>query len=188
MQTKIQLINTKQIEDGVRLILAGIGDDPRRVGLLDTPRRVAQMYQDFLSPSSFEPTAFANSELYDQMVIIREIPFFSICEHHLLPFFGNVTLGYIPAKTYLGLSKLARIVDRYARSLQVQERLTTEIAQWIERTTFPLGVGVIVKARHLCMEMRGVEKVGSETITSAMLGVFRDDAAARAEFLSLARC
>lgn len=175
MHMKPKQFDGALIEEGVSLILKGLGEDLNREGLLDTPRRVAKMYREIFCDSSFNGTQFCNSEQYNQIVMVRDIPFYSLCEHHMLPFFGTATVGYIPQKTYLGLSKLARVVDLYSRQLQVQERMTMQIADWLWEQTNPAGVGVMVKARHLCMEMRGIQKIGSETVTTATLGVFRTD-------------
>ena len=163
------------IEEGVRLILTGLGEDIDREGLRDTPRRVTQMYREIFCNPPFNGTQFCNTEQYNQIVMVRDIPFYSLCEHHMLPFFGTAAVCYIPQKTYLGLSKLARVVDLYSRCLQVQERMTMQIANWLWQQADPAGVGVMVKARHLCMEMRGIRKIGNETITTATLGVFETD-------------
>jgi GTP cyclohydrolase I len=178
-------IDLSRISEGVKLILEGLGEDPNREGLAETPHRVAKMYKELCQPEQFNATSFLNQEQYDQIVMVRNIPFFSLCEHHMIPFFGTATVGYIPQKEYLGLSKLARAVQYYSRRLQVQERLTTQVAEWLMEFAKPLGVGVIITARHLCMEMRGVQKIGNDTVSSAMLGVFRESQAARQEFLCL---
>lgn len=162
-----------------------MGEDPDREGLAETPHRVAKMYKELCQPEQFNATSFLNQEQYDQIVMVRNIPFFSLCEHHMIPFFGTATVGYIPQKEYLGLSKLARAVQFFSRQLQVQERLTTQVAEWLMEFAKPLGVGVIITARHLCMEMRGVQKIGNDTVSSAMLGVFRESQSARQEFLCL---
>ena len=152
----------------------------------ETPRRVARMYQEMLSPTPFNLTTFENSEKYDELVIARSIPFTSLCQHHLLPFSGHAHVGYAPGERIVGLSKLARIVGYYARSLQVQERLTKQIADFIQRELRPKGVGVVLEAEHMCMTIRGVQATGSRTVTSSMLGLLRDNPATRHEFLSLA--
>jgi len=164
-----------------------LGEDPDREGLAETPHRVAKMYKELCQPEQFKATSFLNQEQYDQIVMVRNIPFFSLCEHHMIPFFGTATVGYIPQKEYLGLSKLARAVQYFSRRLQVQERLTTQVAEWLMEFANPLGVGVIITARHLCMEMRGVQKIGNDTVSSAMLGAFREEQSARQEFLCLAQ-
>ncbi len=177
-------------EELVREMLTRIGEDPEREGLLRTPKRVEKA-MEFLTKGYHEtPREVLNDALftvsYDEMVIVKDIEMFSMCEHHMLPFFGKVHISYIPNGKVIGLSKLPRLVDIYARRLQVQERLTTEIAEAIQELIQPQGVGVIVEARHLCMMMRGVEKQHSSAVTSAMLGVFRD-LDTRTEFLSLVR-
>lgn len=143
------------------------------------------MYAELLSPAPFNATTFPNDGGYDELVVAREIPFHSLCEHHLLPFTGVAHVAYLPGERILGLSKLARLVDYFARSLQVQERLTTQVAGWLERELQPKGVGVVIEAEHLCMSLRGVQKPGAKTVTSALHGIVRDDARTRQEFLSL---
>ncbi len=179
------------IEESVREILSQIGEDPGRQGLLKTPQRVAQSLKFLTSGYRQDVKRLLNGALYevdyDEMVIVRDIELFSLCEHHLLPFFGRCHIGYIPSRKVIGLSKLPRIVDVFARRLQVQERLTNQIAETIMQYVNPHGVGVVIEARHLCMIMRGVEKQNSLAVTSAMLGVFRDEARTREEFLSLVR-
>lgn len=179
-------LDTAMIQEGVRLILRGIGEDLDREGLVDTPSRVARMYEEMLCFSEFNSTTFENIERYSEIILVRDIPFHSLCEHHMLPFFGTATLGYIPQETYLGLSKLARAVDYFSRRLQVQERLTMQTANWLWEETQPIGVGVVLKARHMCMEARGIRKVGSETVTFSVLGSLQDDRMMRSEFLHLA--
>ena len=173
------------IEEGVRTMLIGLGEDPQREGLQNTPARFAKMMMEMTTPPSFTPTTFSNEDDYDQIVMVSNIPFYSQCEHHLVPFFGQAHIGYLPQADYIGLSKFPRVVEYFARRLQVQERLTTQIANWVMGTLNPLGVGVIIKARHLCMEMRGVKKPGTETTTSAMLGQMRDNPNMKNEFLNL---
>jgi GTP cyclohydrolase I len=155
-------------------------------GLHDTPRRVAAAYAELLTPKPFNPTTFPNDEGYDQLIMARDIEFSSLCEHHLLPFSGVAHVGYIPGERIVGLSKLARVVERFSRDLQVQERLTGQIASWLDEHLEPLGVGVVLEAEHSCMALRGVRKPGSRTITSALRGAVRDDARTRQEFMSLA--
>ncbi len=173
-------------EQAVRDLLVALGQDPDRAGLRDTPRRVAAAMTELLSPVAFTPTTFPNEEGYDELVIARDIEFSSLCEHHLLPFSGVAHVGYIPGDRIVGLSKLARVVELFARDLQVQERLTGQIADWLVEHLEPIGVGVVLEADHSCMSLRGVKKPGSRTITSALRGAIRDDARTRQEFLSLA--
>ena len=151
-----------------------------------TPGRVARAYAELLTPEPFEATTFPNDEGYDELVVARAIPFASLCEHHLLPFSGVAHVGYLPDERLVGLSKLARVVDHFARRLQVQERLTAQVANFIAETLQPKGVGVVLEAEHLCMSLRGVRSSGSRTVTSALKGLVRDDPRTRAEFLALA--
>lgn len=160
-------------------------EDIEREGLIDTPRRYIKMLKEFLNPAPFDFTTFRN-EQQDEMVIVKDIPFFSMCEHHMIPFFGTGTIAYIPRDNVIvGLSKLPRTLDMFSRRLQNQERITRQVAEYIEEKLNPLGVGVVLKARHLCVEMRGVEKPGCETITSAMRGCFKEDVKCRNEFINL---
>lgn len=179
------------VEESVRHIIVAMGEDPQRQGLLKTPARVARSMRFLTSGYSQDVDAVLNGALYDvcydEMVIVKDIEIFSLCEHHLLPFFGRCHVAYIPSKKVIGLSKIPRVVDVFARRLQVQERLTNEIAQTLMDKIHPLGVGVIIEARHLCMIMRGVEKQNSVAVTSAMLGVFRTAQRTREEFLTLVR-
>jgi GTP cyclohydrolase I len=180
---------TKQVEAAVRSILEGVGEDPERNGLKDTPARVARMYEELLQGYHTDPIALINGALfevdYDEMVVVKDIEYYSLCEHHLVPFYGIAHVAYIPHGKVIGLSKLPRIVDMFARRLQVQERMTQQIAQTVEEAVNPLGVGVVAEARHFCMMMRGVEKQHSGAVTSAMLGAFRTHKETRDEFLSL---
>src|SRR5215213_6894562 len=169
----------------VRALLSSLGQDPDSEHLRDTPRRVALAYEEFLTPRPFLPTTFPNDEGYDELVLVRDIAFHSLCEHHLLPFSGVAHVGYLPGERILGLSKLARVVEHFARRLQVQERLTKQIGDWLDDRLAPKGVGVVLEAEHLCMSLRGVEAVGSRTVTSSLHGLVRDDARTRAEFLGL---
>ena len=169
----------------VRALLVALGQDPDSEHLRETPQRVALAYEEFLTPEPFVPTTFPNDEGYDELVLVRDIPFHSLCEHHLLPFSGVAHVGYLPAARILGLSKLARVVEHFARGLQVQERLTKQIGDWLDARLAPKGVGVVLEADHLCMSLRGVEAVGSRTITSSLHGLVRDDGRTRAEFLDL---
>ena len=170
----------------VRDLLLALGFDPCEEGLADTPRRVAATLAALVTPQPFTMTTFANTEGYEDLVLARAIPFHSLCQHHLLPFIGIAHIGYLPADRVVGLSKLARVVDHFARGLQVQERLTTQIANCLDRTLTPKGVGVILEAEHLCMSLRGVQKSGTKTMTSTLLGTLRHDPRAREEFLALA--
>ena len=166
-------------------LLTALGADLEDESLSGTPRRMAALYAELLSPALFSPTTFPNDGGYDELVVARSIPFHALCEHHLLPFVGVAHVGYLPGERILGLSKLARVVDFFARSLQVQERLTTQVAGWLERELQPKGVGVVIEAEHLCMSLRGVQKQGATTVTSALRGLVRDDPRTRQEFLAL---
>lgn len=183
--------NGDPLEESLHMILEMLGEDPARQGLERTPHRVAQSLRFLTSGYRQDLDKILNGALfdvaYDEMVIVKDIEVFSLCEHHLLPFFGRCHVAYIPSKKVIGLSKIARLVDVFARRLQVQERLTTQIAETIMEKIHPQGVGVIIEARHLCMIMRGVEKQNSVAVTSAMLGVFRDEHRTREEFLALVR-
>jgi len=183
-------MDKEKIQQGVRMILEGIGEDPGREGLLDTPARVARMYEEICSGIIADPSMlFEKSfgENHSELVLVKDIPFYSLCEHHMLPFFGAAHVGYIPGKegTICGISKLARLVEVFARRLQVQERLTTQIADTLVDLIKPQGVIVVIEAEHLCMSMRGVQKPGSKTTTSAVRGVFQSSQVARQEALSL---
>lgn len=177
------------IANHIRAILEALGENPDREGLSETPARVEKALMYLTSGYRMKLEDIINNALfkvtYDEMVIVKDIEFFSLCEHHLLPFFGKVHVAYLPKEKVLGLSKIPRIVDMFARRLQIQERLTQEIAQCIERVVEPRGVGVVIEAQHLCMMMRGVEKQHSGAVTSAMLGLFRTRQETREEFLSL---
>ena len=183
-------IDQQKIEEGVRLILEGIGEDPQREGLLKTPERVARMYAECFAGLEEDPAKHFETtfdEHHEEMVLVRDIPFYSMCEHHLAPFFGHAHVAYIPAKSgrICGLSKLARLVDVFARRPQVQERLTSQIADTLVDQLHPQGVIVVIEAEHLCMSMRGVKKPGARTTTSAVRGAFERSQATRAEALSL---
>ncbi|MDQ3877361.1 MAG: GTP cyclohydrolase I FolE [Actinomycetota bacterium] len=173
-------------EAAVAEMLDALGIDLVERGLQDTPGRIARMYRELLTRQPFKATTFPNTDGYDELVIAKDIPFASLCEHHLLPFHGVAHVGYIPGDSILGLSKLARIVEHYARDLQVQERMTKQIATWIEDHVAPKGVGVILQAEHQCMTIRGVQAAGTKTVTSAMTGLLRSDIKTREEFLALA--
>jgi GTP cyclohydrolase I len=179
-----------KIEQGVRLILEGVGEDPSREGLLDTPRRVADMYEEIfagVTQSAAEHFCVTFNEGHQEMVLIRDIPLYSVCEHHLLPFLGRAHVAYIPGKhgRICGLSKIARVVDVFAKRPQVQERMTSQIADTLVEQLDPTGVLVVIEAEHLCMSMRGVQKPGAITTTSAVRGIFERNAATRAEAMSL---
>jgi GTP cyclohydrolase I len=167
-------------------LLAALGADLESDGLRDTPRRMAAAYSEMLTPRPFNLTTFPNDEGYDELVVVREIPFQSLCMHHMLPFYGVAHVAYLPAERILGLSKLARVVELFARDLQLQERLTTQIAGWLQEQLEPKGVGVVLEAEHLCMSLRGVQTQGARTVTSALSGLLRNDPRTREEFLTLA--
>ena len=162
-----------------------LGQDPSLPHLEHTPGRVARAYEEMLSARPFDLTTFPNDEGYDELVLVRDIAFSSLCEHHLLPFVGVAHVAYLPGRRILGLSKLARVVEQHARRLQVQERMTQQVADWLQRELSPKGVGVVVEAEHMCMRLRGAKIAGTSTITSSLKGAIRDDARTRAEFLSL---
>jgi GTP cyclohydrolase I len=182
---------SESIAELLRKILLKVGEDPDREGLQKTPQRFETAFRYLTSGYAQDPEKILNgakfSVCYDEIIVVKDIEVYSLCEHHLLPFFGKCHVAYLPDKQVVGLSKIARLVNVYARRLQIQERLTSQIAQAIEEKLKPLGVGVIVEARHLCMVMRGVEKQGSVAVTSAMLGTFRNNKQTRDEFLSLVR-
>jgi GTP cyclohydrolase I len=168
-------------------LLVALGADLDAPGLTDTPRRLAAAYAELLTPRPFNVTTFPNDEGYDELVLARGIPFSSLCEHHVLPFVGVAHVGYIPGERIIGLSKLARIVELFARRLQVQERMTVQIANWLQDQLEPRGVGVVVEAEHMCMSIRGVRVPGSRTTTSAVHGLLRDDGRSREEFFALTK-
>jgi GTP cyclohydrolase I len=167
-------------------LMRALGMDPEAPGLGDTPKRVAKAYAELLTPREFTLTTFPNDEQYDELVLAKDIPFTSLCEHHLLPFTGTASVGYLPGPRILGLSKLARVVELFARRPQVQERMTKQIADWLDIQLGPRGVGVVVQAEHTCMTLRGVQARGSATVTSSLTGLIRTDERTRAEFLALA--
>ena len=180
-------IDLDAAEDAARALLVALGFDVADASLRDTPRRVANAFGEFLAPEPFTATMFHNDREYDELVLVRDVPFHSLCEHHLLPFKGVAHVAYLPGERIVGLSKLARVVEHFARDLQVQERLTKQIADWLDTTLSPRGVGVVLEAEHLCMTLRGVRKPGSTTVTSTLTGSLREDARTRQEFLDLVR-
>lgn len=180
------------IEDHIVRILQYVGEDPQRGGLEETPKRVAKAWKEWCSGYDMDPATVLKTfddgaQGVDEMVVVKDIPFYTHCEHHMAPFFGTATIGYLPDGKIVGLSKLSRLLDIYAKRLQVQERLGCQVADAIMEHLGALGCGVVITARHLCMESRGIKKQGSETVTSALRGVFKEDPAVRAEFLALAR-
>jgi GTP cyclohydrolase I len=184
-------VTSASFEDLVQEILVRLGEDPKREGLVRTPNRVHRAYEFLTKGYKEDPEAMLKNALftvtYDEMVIVKDIEMFSLCEHHMLPFFGKVHVAYIPNGKVIGLSKLPRLIEIFSRRLQIQERLTTQIAETIQKAIEPQGVGVVIEARHLCMMMRGVEKQHSAAVTSSMLGCFRHEQETRTEFLSLIR-
>jgi len=179
-------IDHEAVERAVADLLTALGRDPQSAHLAETPRRVSSAYAELLTPREFDLTTFPNDEGYDELVLARNLPVHSLCEHHLLPFSGVAHVAYLPGDRILGLSKLARVVELFARDLQVQERLTQQVAGWLDDHLQPRGVGVVIEAEHLCMTMRGVQARGAVTRTSALRGRLRDDLASRQEFLMLA--
>jgi GTP cyclohydrolase I len=182
------LVDERKIEQAVLSIIEAIGEDPTREGMVGTPRRIAEMYVELFMGIGVDPKeelAVGFEEGHHEMVIIKDIPFYSLCEHHLLPFYGMAHIGYIPKGRVVGASKLARVVEILSKRPQIQERLTTQIAETIMEALEPNGVAVVIQAEHMCMTLRGVKKPGSNIITSANRGLFRTNAATRAEFLSL---
>ncbi len=180
------------IAEGIRKLLVQLGEDPNREGLLKTPDRVARAYEDLTRGYTTDLTELVNEAVFSDvnengMVIVRDIEVYSLCEHHMLPFYGRAHVGYIPQQKVIGLSKIPRIVDMFSRRLQVQERLTEQIQRAVQQVLAPQGVGVVLKCKHMCMMMRGVEKQNSEVFTSSMSGVFHDDSRTRMEFLDLIR-
>jgi GTP cyclohydrolase IA len=182
-------LTSASFEDLVRELIVRLGEDPTREGLVRTPDRVRRAYEFLMKGYKEDPEEMLKQALfsvtYDEMVIVKDVEMFSLCEHHMLPFFGKVHVAYIPKGKVIGLSKIPRLIEIFSRRLQIQERLTTQIAETIQKAIQPQGVGVVIEARHLCMMMRGVEKQHSAAVTSSMLGCFRDEQETRTEFLSL---
>lgn len=186
--TKKKAVDLKRIERAVLEILEAVGEDPGREGLKDTPARVSRMYAELLDGMRHEPTEHVKSifhEEYDEIVLLRDIPFYSVCEHHLMPFIGKAHVAYLPDGRVLGVSKLARIVDSFARRLQLQERLTAQIADFLMTNLKPQGVAVVIEASHSCMSIRGIKKPDAAMVTSALRGIFKKDSRSRSEVLTL---
>ena len=186
-QTGRRLVDRAAVQRAASDLLVALGADLETEGLRETPRRMAAAYAELLTPEPFSLTTFPNDKGYDELVVVRDIPFESLCMHHVLPFHGVAHVAYLPAERIVGLSKLARVVDLFARDLQLQERLTTQIAGCLQTQWQPKGVGVVIEAEHLCMSLRGVQKHGAKTVTSTLYGLVRDDPRTRGEFLSLTR-
>jgi GTP cyclohydrolase I len=180
-------VDVPAAERAVADLLRALGRDPASPHLGETPRRVVDSFAEMLSGPQFDLTTFPNDEGYNELVVATALPVRSLCEHHLLPFAGVAHIGYLPGDRILGLSKLARVLDLFARDLQVQERLTQQVADWLQENLAPRGVGVVIEAEHMCMSLRGVRAAGARTTTSALHGLLRDDPRSRAEFFSLAR-
>src|SRR5687768_13331514 len=178
-------IDHDAVRRAARDLLRALGADADSESLRETPRRVADAYLELLTAQPFRATTFPNDDGYDGLIVARAIPFHSLCMHHMLPFHGIAHIGYLPAERIIGLSKLGRVVEFFSRDLQIQERLATQIAGWLQRELEPKGVGVVLEAEHLCMSLRGVQKLGAKTMTSALRGLVRDDPRTRQEFLAL---
>jgi GTP cyclohydrolase I len=178
-------LDLQAVEQAVTDLLTALGRNPSSEHLSETPRRVARSFAELLTPREFDLTTFPNDAGYDELVLAKNIPMQSLCEHHLLPFHGVAHVGYLPGKRILGLSKLARVVELFARDLQVQERLTQQVADGLQEHLAPKGVGVVIEAEHLCMSLRGVRATGSRTVTSALRGLLRENAPSRQEFFAL---
>jgi GTP cyclohydrolase IA len=178
-------IDHDAVQRAARDLLSALGADTDSESLRETPRRVADAYVELLTPQPFRATTFPNDDGYDGLIVARAIPFHSLCMHHMLPFHGIAHIGYLPSERIIGLSKLGRVVELFARDLQIQERLTVQIADWLQGELEPEGVGVVLEAEHLCMSLRGIQKLGARTVTSALRGAVRDDARIRQEFLAL---
>jgi GTP cyclohydrolase I len=173
------------VQRAARDLMRALGADVDSEALQETPRRVADAYAELLTPRPFRATTFTNDDGYDELIVARAIPFHSLCMHHLLPFHGVAHIGYLPGERIVGLSKLGRVVEFFSRDLQIQERLTAQVADWLQRELEPKGVGVVLEAEHLCMSLRGVQTLGAKTVTSALRGLVRDDPRTRQEFLAL---
>jgi GTP cyclohydrolase I len=190
-RTETPTLTSASFEELMKEMIVRLGEDPEREGLLRTPARVHKAFEFLTKGYNEDPEAMLKNALftvtYDEMVIVKDVEMFSLCEHHMLPFFGKVHVAYIPNGKVIGLSKIPRLIEMFSRRLQIQERLTTQIAETIQKVIQPQGVGVVIEARHLCMMMRGVEKQHSAAVTSSMLGCFRDEQETRQEFLSLIR-
>ena len=178
-------IDHEALQQAVGDLLRALGADVGADGLRETPRRVAETYAELLTPPAFRATTFPNDDGYEGLIVAQAIPFHSLCMHHLLPFRGLAHVGYLPGERIIGLSKLARVVELFARDLQIQERLTVQIADWLQAELQPAGVGVVLEAEHMCMSLRGVQQPGARTVTSALRGAIRDDPETRQEFLAL---
>jgi GTP cyclohydrolase I len=178
-------IDHEALQHAIGDVLRALGADVGADGLRETPRRVAETYAELLTPPAFRATTFPNEDGYEGLIVAQAIPFHSLCMHHLLPFRGLAYVGYLPGERIIGLSKLARVVERFARELQIQERLTVQIADWLQVELRPAGVGVVLEAEHMCMSLRGVQQPGARTVTSALRGAIRDDHQTRQEFLAL---
>ena len=178
-------IDHEALQHAVGDVLRALGADVGADGLRETPRRVAEAYAELLTPPAFRATTFPNEDGYEGLIVAQAIPFHSLCMHHLLPFRGLAHVGYLPGERIIGLSKLARVVELFARDLQIQERLTVQIADWLQAELRPAGVGVVLEAEHMCMSLRGVQQPGARTVTSALRGAIRDDHQTRQEFLAL---
>jgi GTP cyclohydrolase I len=187
-ENKTNPVDFERIEKAVLEILEAVGEDTRREGLRDTPKRVAKMYAELLGGMRHDPSEHLKSifhEKYDEIVLLRDIPFYSVCEHHLMPFIGKAHVAYLPAGQVLGVSKLARVVDAFARRLQLQERLTEQIADFLMKNLKPQGVTVVLEASHSCMTIRGIQKPGAVMVTSALRGIFKSDPRSRSEVMAL---
>jgi GTP cyclohydrolase IA len=184
---QLRPIDLPAAEAAASALLDALGIDHAEGTLAGTPSRIARAYAELLTPRDFAMTTFPNDEGYDELVLVRDIPFVSVCEHHFMPFMGTAVVGYLPNERILGLSKLARVVELFARRPQVQERMTAQIAHWLDDNLSPKGVGIVLRADHTCMTTRGVRASGATTVTSTLLGHLRDDGRSRAEFMALAR-
>jgi GTP cyclohydrolase I len=189
LQSPAVKVNQPQLEESVREILANIGEDPQREGLLNTPNRVARMYDELTAGYHVDPVKLVNGAVfnvdYDELVLVKDIDFYSMCEHHMLPFYGKAHIAYIPNGKVIGLSKIPRIVEMFARRLQIQEQMTSQIAQFLQETLEPQGVAVVLEGAHMCAMMRGVKKENTKMTTSKMTGVFKDNPKTRDEFIQL---